>query len=372
LSTVRTFDDLSAAAVAFEDTLALALVSASDAPIVLLDGDLTVIAASASFCRSFEIDAGETSGLSLFELGSGEWNVRQFRSLLKVIASGGRVPAYDMDLVRDGRQPRQLVVTAHKLEFGDAEIIRILVTLSDVTDARLAEKLKDDLLREKGILLQEVQHRVANSLQIVASLLTQSARHVQSDEIRAYMHDAHSRVMSIATVQKHLAAARLGDVALQPYFAQLCESLGASMIRDHDQSIVVNVDDSMAPADVSLSLALIVTELVINALKHAFPGGRAGKIKVDYLSHGPNWTLSVGDDGVGMPHDLARVTPGLGTTIIESLAKQLRARVHVAEAQPGAMVSVSHTAAVDEEATRRPFRSSSRSIPGPASAAAAE
>ncbi|MGA2952176.1 MAG: histidine kinase dimerization/phosphoacceptor domain -containing protein [Caulobacteraceae bacterium] len=334
-------------------SLALAMVAASEAPVLLLDGDLTVIAASASFCRSFEIEPAETSGLPVFELGSGEWNVRQLRALLKAVASGmAAVPAYEMRLNRDGRESRQLVVTAHKLEFGDTEHVHLLVTVSDVTEARIAEKLKDDLLREKAILLQEVQHRVANSLQIIASVLMQSARNVQSEETRTYLHDAHSRVMSIAAVQKQLAASRLGDVELRPYFTQLCESLGASMIRDHDrQTIEVHTDDSAVKADVSVSLGLIVTELVINALKHAFPGGRGGKISVDYLAHGPNWTLSVGDDGVGMPEDLASATPGLGTSIVEALARQLRARVQVADGRPGTVVSVIHTqiVAVEDE-----------------------
>ena len=330
--------------------LALAMVASSDAPVLLLDGDQTVIAASASFCRSFEIDPTKSSGLPIFELGAGEWNVRQLRSLLKAVGTGTEVPAYDMGLERNGRKPRQLVITAHRLEFGGGETTRILVTVSDVTEARIAEKLKDDLLREKAVLLQEVQHRVANSLQIIASVLMQSARKVQSEETRAYLRDAQQRVMSIATVQKQLAASRLGDVALRPYFIQLCESLGASMIHDHaHQSIEVHADDSVVLADVSISLGLIVTELVINALKHAFPNAHAGKIKVGYVAHGPNWTLSVGDDGVGMPRTPA--TPGLGTSIVEALAKQLSARIQVTDTWPGTLVSVIHTqiAAVEEE-----------------------
>src|SRR3546814_2575945 len=92
------------------------------------------------------------------------------------------------------------------------EQIRLLLSISDVTDARSSEKLKDDLLREKAILLQELQHRVANSLQIIASVLMQSARRVQSEEVRGHLHDAHSRVMSIASLQQQLAASSLGDV----------------------------------------------------------------------------------------------------------------------------------------------------------------
>ncbi len=210
------------------------------------------------------------------------------------------------------RENRRLVLNAQKLDYGNGESVRLLVAVSDVTDARIAEKLKDDMLREKGVLLQELQHRVANSLQIIASVLMQSARKVQSDETRTHLYDAHQRVMSVATLQQQLVASSVADVELRPYFTALCESIGASMIRDHNQlSLDVSVDESSTSADVSVSLGLIVTELVINALKHAFPGDRSGKIKVDYRSQGPNWTLSVTDDGIGMPSDAAGAKPGL-------------------------------------------------------------
>jgi two-component sensor histidine kinase len=119
----------------------------------------------------------------------------------------------------------------------------------------------------------------ANSLQIIASVLLRSARRVQSLEARGHLQNAHHRVMSIAAVQRHLALSPLGDVELRPYFMQLCESLGASMIHDPERlSIAVTVDDSVVDANASVSLGLIVTELVINALKHAFPDQGRGRL----------------------------------------------------------------------------------------------
>jgi two-component system, sensor histidine kinase PdtaS len=115
------------------------------------------------------------------------------------------------------------------------------------------------------------------------------------------------------------------------------------MIRDPKQrSIAVTVDDSVVDTNVSVSLGLIVTELVINALKHAFPEHRSGKITIDYRSDGLNWTLSVNDDGIGIPTDGEKARPGLGTGIIEALSKQLRCIVHVADAKPGTTVTLVH------------------------------
>jgi two-component sensor histidine kinase len=327
------------------NNLAMALIVSSDAPLLLLDDQLKVIAASHSFRSIFQVERDPVGG-RLEDCGNGEWNVPQLSSLLRATINGAAtINGYEMDIVQRGGQPRRLVLRAHKLDYCDADNIRIVVSVADVTEARLAEKLKDDLLREKQILLRELQHRVANSLQIIASVLLQSARKVQSDETRTHLQEAHNRVMSIATLQKQLAASRLGDVELRPYFEELCQSIGASMIRDRDRLVLTaTVDDSAVGADISVSLGLIVTELVINALKHAFPGhDPAGKITVDYAAQGQDWTLSVGDNGAGMPADHDDTKSGLGTGIVEALSKQLDASVTVTDAAPGTKVSIAHT-----------------------------
>ncbi len=330
--------------------LALALVASSDAPIVLpwtakLERGRRQ---RLLFARAFQIDPAAASARSLFSLGDGEWDVPQLRALLQATLSGAaELDAYEMDLKRTGRATRRLVIAAHRLTYGEAATeTRLLLAVTDVTDARLAERLKDDLLREKAILYQELQHRgTANSLQIIASVLMQSARRVPSEQTRSYLYDAHSRVMSVAALQQQLAASSVGEVQLRAYFTELCQSIGASMIQDHDKlRLRVEADDTVAHADVSVSLGLIVTELVINALKHAFPGNRGGDIVVSYRSKAADWTLSVRDNGVGMPKDRAVLKPGLGTSIVEALAKQLHATVDLADASPGVRVSIAHRA----------------------------
>jgi two-component sensor histidine kinase len=148
--------------------------------------------------------------------------------------------------------------------------------------------------------------------------------------------------MSIATLQRQLAATRTGDMALRPYFTDLCDSIGASMIYDHNLlTLNAIVDDSVVASEVSVSLGLIVTELVINALKHAFPErDRSGTIVVEYASRPTGWRLTVEDDGVGMPEDRADHRPGLGTGIVDALANQLDATVTITGLNPGTRVAV--------------------------------
>lgn len=323
-------------------SLALALISSSQAPLLVLDDRFTIVSASASFCRAFGIDPALIEGLGLATLGNGEWDVPQLHSLLRAtISRSAAVEAYEMELVREGHATA-CVVNAQRLELGAGQSPMIALTVTDVTSARLATKLKDTLVQEKHVLLQELQHRVANSLQIIASVLMQSARRVQSEETRTHLYSAHNRVMSIATLQKQLAVSSADHVALRTYFEELCASIGASMIDDPDRvSLSAKADDSIATANISVSLGLIVTELVINALKHAFPGRhQSGAITVDYAAQGEGWTLNVEDDGVGMEKGDGQRKPGLGTGIVDALAKQLGATVTISDRAPGTKVSV--------------------------------
>lgn len=328
----------------FEAASTLAVVVSSNEPLLFLSEDLKVIAASASFCRAFQVDPATVPGRRLGELGNGEWALPKLVSLLAATASGSaKIEAYEIDLQRPNQKTRNLVVNARTLDDGDKDHVRLLLAVTDVTDARAEARLKDDLVREKAILLQEVQHRVANSLQIIASVLMQSARRVQSEEARGHLHNAHHRVMSIAALQRQLSTSGEGNVELRTYLTQLSQSLGASMIDDPGRlSIEVRADDSAVSADVSVSLGLIVTELVINALKHAFAGQPKGKIVIDYRSAGKDWTLSVADNGIGMPGGRDAPKPGLGTGIVEALAKNLLGTIQMSDADPGTLVTIIH------------------------------
>jgi two-component sensor histidine kinase len=328
------------------NSLAMALVESSKAPLLLLDDEVIVIGASSSFCNAFNLDPSTIGNRKLADLGAGEWNVPQLNSLLRAtIAGAAEIDAYEMDLVRKGRDTCRLILSAHKLDYFDTEKVRVVLAATDVTATRLAEEQKDALVREKQVLLQELQHRVANSLQIIASVLLQSARRVQSEETRSHLRDAHSRVMSIAMLQKQLAVTQLKRIELRTYFADLCQSISASMIDDPIKlQLEAIVDDTVTNSDVSVSMGLIVTELVINAIKHAFPILAGGsKIIVSFRANDRGWQLVVSDNGAGMPVGKDRPMPGLGTGIVEALSKQLRATVSIVDAKPGTRVEVRHS-----------------------------
>ena len=329
-------------------TLGLAVVLASDAPLLLLDERLEIVAASDSFCAAFGIDPDTVTGQSIYALDNQQWDLPRLHSLIDATLSGAAdVEAYEVDIETSMGGLRRLVLKAQRLDYGDSLHTRMMITVIDVTEVRASEKRHTELVHDNAALLHEMQHRVANSLQIIASILMQSARKVQSDEVRGHLSDAHQRVMSIATLQRHLAESDRGAVELEPYLAQLCASIGASMIYDAEQlTLTTAVDPVSIGGDVSVSMGLVVTELVINALKHAFPGGRPGHVVVGYTAAGADWTLSVSDDGVGMAEDTQRAHAGLGTRIVQALAKQLGAEIIVTDTAPGTRVSLVHTKAI--------------------------
>jgi chemotaxis protein methyltransferase CheR len=195
-------------------------------------------------------------------------------------------------------------------------------------------------------LLDEIQHRIANSLQIIAGIILMKANTVSSEEARLLLQDTHDRVMSIATVQQQLnASGIIGPIEMLPYLTKLGDALATSMIGD-DRPVtlkVVGTAGSLSSRQAE-SVGLITTELVMNALKHAFPSeNMKGRIDVSYDVDGTNWKLSVADNGVGKPDGVfAQPKTGLGTGIIKALAQELNASVETLAGPEGTTVSITH------------------------------
>jgi two-component sensor histidine kinase len=322
-----------------------AIVNTVREPLIVLDETLRVVVASRSFYRAFEADRPETEGRPLYELGNGQWNIPSLRLLLEeIIPHHTTIEEFEVehDFPTIGR--RTMLLNARKVFYEGNNSTSLLVSIQDVTARRTLEREKDELLRQKDLLLREMDHRVNNSLQIIASILLLKAQTVQSDETRQHLQDAHERVMAVATVQEQLHPTPFGaEIEVRTYLTRLCESLAASMVLDGQPvSLRVDAGEGTVTSEQAVSMGLIATELVINALKHAFPGGAAGEILVCFESSASAWRLAVSDDGIGISRRLpdAPVKIGLGTSIVEALTRQLGGRVTISAASPGTMVSV--------------------------------
>ena len=327
------------------NALALAMVNTVRDALLVLDSDLRVIAASRSFYSTFDTLPEETSGRLVYELGGGEWNNPALRELLeRIIPEHGVMDDFEVeqDFPRIGR--RTMLLNARKVFYEGDTNTTLLLSIGDITDRRVAERKLKVLSEQKDMLLEEMSHRVANSLQIIASILLMKARSVQSEETRGHLEDAHRRVMSIATLQQHLkATGKGGHIDVGQYLVTLCDSLAASMIHERrDIALEVVAGTGAVPSEQAVSLGLMVTELVINALKHAFPpGAKAGRIVVGYEVKDNDWKLPVSDNGIGMAQKTAGAkSKGLGTMLVKALAQQLEAQVDTVSSQNGTTVSL--------------------------------
>jgi len=313
-------------------------------PLLVLDRDLRVVAASRAFCATFMFIIEDILGEPLYELGDGEWNIPQLRLLLEqILPEHGAMENYEVqhDFRSIGR--RTMLLNAREVFYAEASPANIFLSIEDVTGKRVLEGENAALLRLKDILLDEIYHRVANSLQIIASIISMKARNVSSDEARRHLEDTRDRVISVAVVQKHLHASTVGGVvALIPYLSKLCIAISRSMIGD-DQAISIEVRGKGGSADrrKAESLGLIVVELVINSLKHAFGNAaEGGLIVVTCDAVETEWTLSVSDNGTGKQKPVIVADGGLGTGIVAALASQLNALVVTDSGPEGTSVSI--------------------------------
>lgn len=198
------------------------------------------------------------------------------------------------------------------------------------------------LAAERQILLHEVNHRVGNSLQLIGAFLHMQASSSGPDTRQA-LDEANRRVIAIAQLHKRLYATEdVQSIALHHYLDTLVEDIRLSMDGEGIGDLLsVAADEVSIDPDNAVTIGIIVTELVINAMKYAYPGSR-GPIRVALQSVAPPGTLrlAVEDDGVGMKQRAGSPT-GIGRTIIGAMATKLGSTVDYAQTETGTRASMS-------------------------------
>jgi two-component sensor histidine kinase len=330
--------------------LTRAIIDTIREPLLVLNKDLCVLVASPSFYTAFKVLPSDTVGKHVYSLGNGQWDIPALRGLLSgVLPNDVTMDAFEVEHDFPTIGKRVMLLNSREILYENDQR-KSLLTIYDVTDQRALEADKEHLMRQKDLLIKEMRHRIANSLQLIASVLLLKAGLVESEETRKHLEDAHERIMSIAAVQKQLDPVEMGEeIKVGPYLEALCTSLARSMIGGRKPiTIQVHAGKGSVSSDTAISFGLITTELVINAIKHAFPDERAGIIIVSYEEDGRAWTLSIADDGIGKSTDNANGRDGLGTSIVAALANQLGAKIHMESSATGTKVTFHHTGPVLE------------------------
>lgn len=215
------------------------------------------------------------------------------------------------------------------------------INLDREVEADIAERLRV-LLAECTLLLEEVNHRVKNSLQQIASVVRLQARAAKHDDAREALEKTLDRIIAVGRVHEQLykSSGEVGVFDAGAYAKALAHDLVNSMARD-DVELVTEVEPVTLDLRQAVPLALILNELVTNALKYGCPTGRPSRVRVGLGSEGEAYRLSVSDDGDGLPKGFTpRTNKSLGMRAIEALARQLGGRFVVEQPERGAAFAV--------------------------------
>ncbi|WP_439814763.1 sensor histidine kinase [Zavarzinia sp. CC-PAN008] len=204
--------------------------------------------------------------------------------------------------------------------------VRLIGVTTDVTEDRRVKRELETALRHREMLLKEVNHRIKNSLQLISSLLSLQAQGVADAGARTLFEEALLRVRAVGMLHQRLyQTENVEELSLAPYLAELAHNV-AEAVTGTETGIVLAVDtpEFSASPDTAISLALMLNELLVNAIKHAYPDGE-GQVRVLGRIDGDTYCLRVEDDGVGLSGGATR--RGLGSRMINALIRQLGGEV---------------------------------------------
>ena len=220
----------------------------------------------------------------------------------------------------------------------DHDNIKMVGIVTNITERKHAEQQLHEALVEKEVLLKEIHHRVKNNMQTIASLLYKQQQHTDDDEARTILEDSIQRVKSMALIHEQIYRSKsLARINLAEYIRSFANKLLKTYRpKGSTISLTIQADEIYLAVDKSIPVALILNELIVNALKYAFPEKRCGDIWIKSHENTHEITLIIGDNGIGLPEsfDLAQ-TSTLGLYLVYNLAtKQLGGSIDIHHSDP--------------------------------------
>ncbi|HEY9862432.1 MAG TPA: PAS domain S-box protein [Candidatus Obscuribacterales bacterium] len=205
----------------------------------------------------------------------------------------------------------------------------------DVTNRKQIEERMRTSLQEKEVLLKEIHHRVKNNLQIISSLLNLQCQNLEDGEVIAAFRESQNRIESMALIHEKLYQSEdMARINASEYIYDLVSNLFYTYEINLDAiALKIDVDEIWLGLDTAIPCGLIINELVLNALKHAFPNGRAGEVFIHFgVRDTHHLMLAVSDTGVGLPKDLDyQKTDSLGLQLVNALTHQIEGIIKVNE-----------------------------------------
>jgi chemotaxis protein methyltransferase CheR len=273
-------------------------------------------------------------------LGNGQWDIPRLRAALETIFNERKtIEAFEVDQSFPSIGRRAMVLNARAVYRPDNKIQQILLAIEDVTERVRLEREHAVAHERIAMLMQELTHRVKNSLQSIAAMVMIEARGHKSGEGKAALERVSHRIAALGQLYSKLSKSdTVESVDAAIYLDELCRDLMASVQRAGNSSIVLKTDieSELLPTDHAIPIGLIVNELVTNALKYAFPSETRGTVTVTLKRFPGELRLTVADDGNGF--DARRADSGLGGRLVSGFAEQLGGQIERESGSQGTIV----------------------------------
>lgn len=244
----------------------------------------------------------------------------------------GKPVRYEKEFIhKDGYIiPVELLV--HLIKNNSDNDICYYAFVTDLTERKLAEKKLQQSLIENAILMKELQHRVKNNLNIVASLIEIELEKLTDQKSKDIFINAKSRIHSISSIYKRLyTSGQIETIDLSVYIDDICKSLSETYIIDPSRiAISSKLKNIMIDTRKAVPLGLILNELVANAVKYAFPGNKSGIIEIGLKKENENVILSIMDNGIGLPENFTLENDSnMGLTLVNLLTEQIKGVLNI-------------------------------------------
>lgn len=300
----------------------------------------------------------ELTGRNLFELVElGDRKLAEAR--LQKVLEGERVEPIIHKVTAPDGNIRSLEVQSLPVIYRGERAIQIVGR--DVTERIHSEEQIQRSLREKETLLQEIHHRVKNNLAVISGLLEMPLMNTDSEEVQRILRNSQNRIKSMALIHEKLYREEsLSKIHFKSYLSDLVEAIRKTLSSGDRITFGINCDDTTLNVNQALPCALILNELITNALIHAFKGEEKGNILVDVKERDGTIRVTVRDNGKGLPEAFSYADDGsMGFSIVRTLVKQLEADLVVNSAAEAGMGTGTEVALTFE---KREVRGSTSSL----------
>jgi len=323
-------DDITQAAdhareLSLQRLLAEGIVDTLREPLLVLDGDLHIIAASRAFYLKFKVDADQAIGRNLADFGDGQWpNAELIRLLEEVVPDNSIIEGYEIthDFPQIGI--RTVLLNARKIFREGNNAKTLLLAMEDVTERRRLEAERDQAFDQSNRLLEELNHRMMNSMSMISSVISMEGKSFSGDEGKEAFVRMRNRIGAIGTLYHTLSrTAAVDSVNADSYLSAIVhDAVSATELSPGAIDLDLSIDDILLSTRIAVPLGLITNELVTNSLKYAYKGRDNGRLGLRLITDKDDVELTIWDDGPGIDES-ARVDSGLGQKLVGSFVQQL-------------------------------------------------